>query len=176
MNNFSRRKFLEKGVSAASSLALMSCGQIRGANLGKADTILIGGTFHTMDGSLGKVEAIAIRNSRILAVGSVSDIEVLASPNTKVINTKGLTVTPGFIDAHSHPLMANEAVSVNVGYRTIIEVQKALRTKADQTPPGQWVQGHMYDDTKFEEGRPILSYTVVGIRQLSIQEPMKWQT
>ena len=42
MNNFSRRKFLEKGVSAASSLALISCGQIRGANLGKADTILIG--------------------------------------------------------------------------------------------------------------------------------------
>ena len=51
--------------------------------------------------------------------------------------------------------MANEAVSVNVGYRSIKEVQAALRAKAATTPPGHWVQGHMYDDTKFIEGRPV---------------------
>jgi predicted amidohydrolase YtcJ len=34
-------------------------------------------------------------------------------------------------------------------------VQAALRVKAAATPPGHWVQGHMYDDTKFVEGRPM---------------------
>ena len=52
-------------------------------------------------------------------------------------------------------MMANEAVSVDVNVRTITEVQTRLAGQADRTPPGHWVQAHMYDDTKFEEGRPL---------------------
>jgi len=125
------------------------------AFLGDADVVLSGGTFYTMDPRLGPVQALAIRGERILAVGSVADISALAGAATQMIDTRGMTVTPGFIDAHSHPLMANEAVSVNVGYRRIGEVQEALRAKAAVTPTGNWVQGHMYDDTKFAEGRPM---------------------
>jgi hypothetical protein len=154
MSNFSRRAFL-KGVSAASSLPLLGSTAFAKANLGKADTIVKGGTFHTMDPSLGSVEAIAIRGERIIAGGSIDDVSALATPNTKVIDATGMTVTPGFIDAHSHPMGANEALSVNVGYRTITEVQAALRKKAAETPKGHWISGIMYDDTKFKEGRPV---------------------
>jgi predicted amidohydrolase YtcJ len=96
-------------------------------------------------------------------------------------------VTPGFIDAHSHPLMANEAVSVNVDFRTLPEVQVALRAKAAATPPGHWVQGHMYDDTKFAEGRPVTradldavstahpsSSAAAGTPRWSIRWPSRW--
>jgi len=123
--------------------------------LGKADVILSGGTFYTMDSNQGPVEALAIRGQRILAVGSAADIAELAGATTQIIDTHGLTVTPGFIDAHSHPLMANEAVSVNVDFRHIGEVQEALRSKAALTPAGHWVQAHLYDDTKFAEGRSM---------------------
>jgi predicted amidohydrolase YtcJ len=44
---------------------------------------------------------------------------------------------------------------VNVNLRRISEVQDALRAMAARTPEGHWVQGHMYDDTKFVEGRPM---------------------
>ena len=64
-------------------------------------------------------------------------------------------MTPGFIDAHSHPMMANEAVSVDVNFRKIDEVQNAIVSQAARTPPGEWVLAHMYDDTKFDEGRPL---------------------
>lgn len=150
----SRRRFLTT-TAAAGGLAALTSNAFGAAFLGKADVILSGGTFHAMDPALGPVEALAVRGDRILAVGSVEDIAALAGPGTERIDTRGLTVTPGFIDAHSHPLMANEAVSVNVDFRSIPEVQAALRAKAAATPPGRWVQGHMYDDTKFAEGRPM---------------------
>ncbi|RPH94315.1 MAG: amidohydrolase [Lysobacterales bacterium] len=150
----SRRRFLTT-TAAAGGLAALTSNAFGAAFLGKADVILSGGTFHAMDPALGPVEALAVRGDRILAVGSADDIAALAGAGTEVIDTRGLTVTPGFIDAHSHPLMANEAVSVNVDFRSIPEVQAALRAKAAATPPGHWVQGHMYDDTKFAEGRPM---------------------
>ncbi|WP_439106177.1 amidohydrolase [Congregibacter sp.] len=123
--------------------------------MGKADLIVTGGTFHTMDISTSNAEAMAVRGNRILAVGSIADINSLAGPNTRRIDARGLTVTPGFIDAHSHPLMANEAISTDVNVRQISKVQSLLKERAQRTPPGQWVMAHMYDDTKFDEGRAL---------------------
>ena len=153
-NSVSRRSFLGSTAAVACLPMLASCG-VNNANLGTVDTVITGGTFHTMDPALGNVEAIAIRGERILAVGSADDISNLITADTNVIDATGMTVTPGFIDAHSHPLGGNEAVSVFVNYRSITEVQEALAKKVAQTPPGHWVQGHMYDDTKFVEGRPV---------------------
>jgi predicted amidohydrolase YtcJ len=150
--SWSRRSFISALAAAGGTAAF---GRAAAAMLGKADLILSGGTFHTMDPKLGPVEALAIRGARILAAGTADEISGLAGAGTRTIDTRGLTITPGFIDAHSHPLMANEAVSVNVDFRSIGEVQDALRAKAQVTPPGHWVQGHMYDDTKFVEGRPL---------------------
>jgi predicted amidohydrolase YtcJ len=124
-------------------------------SLGRPELIVTGAQLHTMDDRHSGATALAIRGGRILAVGSDADIRALSSPNTKRIDARGLTVTPGFIDGHSHPLMANEAVSANVNVRTITEVQRQLARQADKTPDGHWVLGHMYDDTKFEEGRPL---------------------
>lgn len=151
MNNTTRRSFLG-GSAALSCLPLIGHAK---ASLGAVDTVITGGNFYSMDPDYPAIEAIAIRGERILAVGSADDIANLITADTKVIDASGLTVTPGFIDAHSHPLGGNEAVSVYVNYRSITEVQQALAKKAAETPPGHWVQGHMYDDTKFVEGRPV---------------------
>ncbi len=155
MSQFTRRKFL--GTSAAAvPLGLAACvpaGAKR--NLGKADTIVIGGKLLTMDPAQPQAEAMAISGNHILAVGSNDDIRNLAGPATKVIDASGLTVTPGFIDAHSHPLLAKEAIGANVNLPRISDVKEALARKAAETPPGHWVRGVMYDDTKFEDGRPL---------------------
>ena len=82
-------------------------------------------------------------------------MEALAGPNTRRIDARGMTVTPGFIDSHSHPLFAEEAVGANVNLRRIDDVKDALAQKAANTPPGHWVRGVMYDDTKFEDERPL---------------------
>ena len=151
---FSRRRFLHTGATALGT-AMIAPQAFAAARFGKANLVLSGGIFYSMDPNVPEIGAIAIRGKRILAVGSQDDIAALIGPDTRVMDTTGMTVTPGFIDAHSHPLMANEAVSVNVNYRRISEVQAALRAKAARTPTGHWVQGHMYDDTKFTDGRPM---------------------
>lgn len=158
MKHFTRRKFL--GSSAALPLALGMAGDSSGEEMGKpatgeASLIVTGGNVYTMDPDEPKAEAIAVRGDRLLAVGSDEDIVSLATAGTRRIDARGMTVTPGFIDAHSHPLFAEEATGVNVNLRRIEDVKKALAGKAAQTPPGHWVRGFMYDDTKFDDERPL---------------------
>lgn len=147
-----RRSLLQ---GAAAGAALWGAGPVAAVATGRADLIISGATFHTIDPAFAGVEAMAVRGERILALGRAAEVEAFAGPATKRLDARGLTVTPGFIDAHSHPLLFNEAVSVDVNVRTITEVQTLLAGQADRTPPGRWVQAHMYDDTKFEEGRPL---------------------
>ena len=148
----SRRHFVKAAALAGVSFPFAACAN---QAVGQADLVVEGGTFLPMDPSLTQVDAMAIRGDRIIAIGRTQDIEALVGPNTHRIDARNLTVTPGFIDAHSHPMMANEAISVDVNVRTIGEVRDAIVRQADKTPAGEWVQAHMYDDTKFEEGRPL---------------------
>ncbi len=122
---------------------------------GAASMIVTGGRVLTMENDRPLAEAIAVRGNRILAVGSNEAVTQLAGAGTEKIDARGMTVTPGFIDAHSHPLMAGESIGVNVNLRRIEDVKQALAGKAANTPPGHWVRGVMYDDTKFEDERPL---------------------
>lgn len=149
--NKNRRTAL-KAISAAFALPNVAFAK---SNLGEPQLIVTGARLHTMDSHYTRASAFAVRDDRILAVGSDADILNLKGVRTKVLDARGTTITPGFIDAHSHPTMANEAVSANVNVRTIGKVQQLLAQQADKTPPGHWVLGHMYDDTKFDEGRPL---------------------
>ena len=156
MSRFSRRKFL--GTSAALPLGLGLGGAAEaqtGRLTGSATMIVTGANILTMNPSEPRAEAIAIRGDRILAVGSNEEILFYANASTQRIDGRGLTVTPGFIDAHSHPLFAEEAIGVNVNLRRIDDVKDALAGQAANTPPGHWVRGVMYDDTKFEDERPL---------------------
>ena len=122
---------------------------------GPADLIIEGANVITMDPDMPTASAVAVRGQHLLAVGSDDDVMNLKGRNTQVIDGRGRTVTPGFIDAHSHPLLAEEAISANVNLRRLSDVQSALADQAKKTPPGHWVRGSMYDDTKFDEGRPL---------------------
>ena len=156
MASLTRRRFL--GATAAAATLGVTPGKLSASvrdATGPADLIVTGATVHTMDPSNPLATALAVRGQHILAVGSDEDVSNLMGSNTKIIDARGQTVLPGFIDAHSHPLLAEDAISVNVNLPRILDVQAALATQASLTPIGQWVQGTMYDDTKFEEGRAL---------------------
>lgn len=119
------------------------------------DLIVTGGTVYTMDTAAPRIEAFAVSGGRISEVGTNDEIRRLASGATRVIDARGTTVLPGFIDAHCHPDGVEELVGVNCNLPRIADIQEALRKKAAETPAGMWVTGHMYDDTKLGEGRPL---------------------
>jgi predicted amidohydrolase YtcJ len=102
--------------------------------------------------SAPRAEAFAVKNGRFVAVGASADVRNLASARTPVIDAGGQTVTPGFIDAHCHVSGIDELFGVNTNVRTVKAVQDALRARAANTPPGQWVDGVMFDDTKLDDG------------------------
>src|SRR5207249_1085593 len=127
------------------------------------DLILFNGNILTVNDREPRAEAVAVRRDRFLAVGSNSDVLNLATAATSKIDLGGKTVTPGFIDAHSHPAEAGlmHLRMVDCDLRSISGIQAALRERAAKTPAGEWVLGFKYDDTKTEEGRP-LSVTDLG--------------
>ena len=160
MSTVSRRFFL---AGAAAALPLSAAVAVRrdaaGASVaeaeGAADTIIVGARVYTMDAQQPRAEAVALRGDRILAVGRRDYVSQWTTAHTRVIDAHGLTLLPGFIDAHSHPLLQSVATGVDVGLASIADVKAALARKAAATPPGQWVTGIMYDDTKFREGRAL---------------------
>jgi predicted amidohydrolase YtcJ len=116
------------------------------------DLIVTNAKVYTSDAGQPKAEAFAVSAGRFVAVGSNADVRNLATARTRVIDAGGQTVTAGFIDCHCHPSGVNELYGVNCNLRRVGDIQKAIREKAQKTPPGYWVQGFMFDDTKLEDG------------------------
>lgn len=122
--------------------------------------LFINGNVLTMDANNSIVEAVAVRDDRIEAVGSTADIMALAEDDTEVVDLRGRTLMPGFIDAHGHfpgsglKVVAADLNSPPIGTLTTIdEVLAALKAQAARTPAGEWVSGFGYDDTLLAENR-----------------------
>jgi hypothetical protein len=157
VNEISRKQFLGLGAAGAAGLAA-GCAP-GGAPSGSMapDLIVVNANVLTQDDAYPLAEAFAVQNGRFVAVGSTPDVRNLAAPGTSIVDAARATVVPGFIDAHSHPSGAglNALKNVNTNLGSIARMQDALRERAARTPPGQWVVGYMYDDTKQAEGRAL---------------------
>ncbi len=124
-----------------------------------ADMILINGKIITVDPDDTIVEAVAIIDNKITALGSTAEIKKLTGPETKVIDLKGKTAMPGIIDSHTHPsLIAARNLEVNCRappIKNIAEILTAIKTKAKELGPGEWVKGANYNESKLAENRQI---------------------
>ncbi|WP_395450345.1 amidohydrolase [Aminobacter sp. UC22_36] len=67
-----------------------------------ADLIVIDGRVLTMDTAQPSAEAVAIKDGLIAAVGDTATVEAWRGPDTRVIDARGGSVVPGFIEAHMH--------------------------------------------------------------------------
>ncbi|MGB8692318.1 MAG: amidohydrolase [Steroidobacteraceae bacterium] len=142
MKSLSRRTFIATGLGASA------------AAFGRWDTrpdaILHNGRILTMGTREREVEALALAGSRVFAIGTSAEMLALAGSGARRINLGGKRVTPGFNDAHSHPCESGVALVTQVALEldSIEAITAAIRVKAAATPPGEWVVGFLYDDTK----------------------------
>jgi predicted amidohydrolase YtcJ len=122
-----------------------------------ADIIFTGGQVHTVNTTNDIVEAVAVGGGRILAVGSTADIRALVGPGTREIEQRGRSLLPGFIDAHCYlmgPGMAMVSIDCKAwGMPSIEALQKAVYERAATQPPGTWIRGRGYDQTRLRERR-----------------------
>lgn len=93
---------------------------------------------------------LAVKNGRIAALDATDRLADYQKPGTRTIDCEGLTLLPGFHDAHCHIFsMAQRETGVDLGPRSIAsldELGAALRGRAAQAPGGGWISGHGYDE------------------------------
>ena len=66
--------------------------------------ILYNGAIITINEDNPSVEAVGIEDEKIIAVGRFEDVKKTLEPEYDLIDLKGKTLFPGFIDSHMHPL------------------------------------------------------------------------
>ena len=121
-----------------------------------ADLVLRGGRVATMDAARRWATALAARDGRIVAVGPDPLVRDLIGPRTRVIDLRGRTVTPGFQDAHVHPIHGGLArlrcdlhdVRGRDGYLEV--VADYARTHPDEA----WIRGSGWYMDDFPGGTP----------------------
>ena len=152
----SRRRLLQN-AGALASLPLLARPALAAILRQPPELILHNGNFLTMDTRQPRAEAIAIAGGRILAVGADVDVLGFATADTKKLDLGGKTAVPGFIDGHCHPAYSGRRHLrfIDCDLRSIAAIQDAVRERAAKTPPGEWVCGFKYDDTKTAERRFI---------------------
>src|SRR5262249_59091222 len=106
-------------------------------------------------------EGFAVKNGRFIAVGTNEEVKGIRGKDTLTVDAKQMTVVPGFIDCHNHAggeVLLYEVLVGNpfdVEFVTIASIIDKLRAKARQTPPGTWVEGYFFDDTKVKDKRGL---------------------
>lgn len=116
-----------------------------------ADLVLLNGNIYTVDTARPLASAMAVRAGRVLFVGSDTHARGLATGSTNVIDLRGATVVPGFVDAHAHLLgLGNTLRRVNLaGSTSYDEVIARVQAWAKDVTPGEWILGRGWDQTRW---------------------------
>lgn len=121
-----------------------------------ADCIFVNGEVVTVSPEDDVFEAVAVRGNKICAVGTTQEILRLQGPETWVVDLRGNSLLPGFIDSHLHMLMYGTdrlGVDCKSGVREMVDITSRLVRRARETPPEGWVRGWGYNHQKLAESR-----------------------
>ena len=153
-----RREFM--GMTGAGIFGLAGAAWLD-AQTQDADLVVFNAKVYTVDAAAPRAEAFAIKDARFLAVGTTDEMKALIGKRTQSFDAKQMTIVPGFIDCHNHAPGNTLMYDVLVGnpyvveFVTIDSIVEKLRARAAQTPPGYWVEGFFFDDTKVKDNRML---------------------
>ena len=121
----------------------------------KRGTIITGGpAYPLVKGHVGTVEAVRIDDRRLTHIGSLASARALG--DAQEVDLDGRTILPGFVDAHTHPLMYGQCASWAdlTSASSVDEVIKLLgehaRNESRSVAP---IRGFGYDHHRLTEGR-----------------------
>ena len=108
--------------------------------------IYINGDFITLEND--NIEALATENDKIIKTGSKAEILEVADANTEIIDLKGNTLMPSFIDAHSHIFaLAKSLMQISIdGLTSIEEIKNCLDKYKKENRTNEWIIVNGYDN------------------------------
>lgn len=126
------------------------------------DTIYINGEIVTVDDNLPESEAVVVQKGKIIYVGDNDGAMKYRKGRINVVDLKGKTLLPGFIDPHSHFLMAaltsdflvlsSPPINTIETIDDIVERMKARITERNQKS-GASIIGWGFDQSLLKDGR-----------------------
>ena len=125
-------------------------------SVGPADLVLVGGRVVRMDRERTVANAVAVRDGRIVAVGEDGAVRAWIGPRSRVVELRGRTVTPGFGDAHVHPISSGlDRMRCDLDeQRGLDDYLAAIATYAMTHPDEPWIRGGGWSMADFPGGIP----------------------
>ena len=111
--------------------------------------ILHNARIHTLDPQHPTASAIAVEGERVVAVGGDELLAECEPGHCK--DMRGHTILPGLTDAHIH--LADCAIAltaINCEVDSKEEILRRVKERAVQTPPGEWIVGHGWNQNNWE--------------------------
>lgn len=144
-------KFTPKLLSA---LLIAQCALVFAK--GNADTIFYGGPILTVNAKNEEVQALAVQNGKIVAVGTKDSVtKEWQADNTKVVDLKGQTLMPGFIEPHTHLILTTmfERLWLNLSnyalpQSSIDSIVQKLKAEVKNVPKGGWLTAFGVDPSR----------------------------
>lgn len=108
-----------------------------------ADLVFKHGTVITMAAAQPKAEVLAVKAGRVLAVGSSADMMRYIGKGTRVIDLKGMTAVPGFIEGHGHFMERGRTLTELdlTQAKTWDDIEAQVTAAVTKAQLGQWILG-----------------------------------
>lgn len=136
-----------------------------------AKLLFHGGPILTMNPDQPTVEAILIEDGIITGLGTLADLKAQA-PGSDQYDLKGITVMPGFIEPHSHPIAAAQfAATIDVSGFAHASQAEVIQALKDGIPsaPGDWALAFGWDPVMIDD---LAAPTLEELDALSPDKPL----
>ncbi|MGO4488711.1 amidohydrolase [Microbacterium sp. 2RAF4] len=120
------------------------------------ELIFHGGPVFTGSGAPLDQHAVVVRDGRIAAVIPESGVDAIAAPDAARIDLDGALLSPGFQDAHIHPVGGGiELLQCNLSEaEDAADTAARVRAYADAHPDEEWILGGGWSMDHFPGGNP----------------------
>lgn len=98
------QSLLRKSLCLAAFSTLIFVSTARADGNAATEHIFYNGKIFTAEPEHPYAEAVAIRGDKIVAVGSYADVKQTVAKDAESTDLHGMTLLPGLIDSHSHPV------------------------------------------------------------------------
>ncbi len=124
----------------------------------KADKIFFNGPIITSNRHNDILDAVAVKENRIVYAGNGEDVKAFKDQDTEMVDLKGRSMIPGFVDSHLHfalygmkqgPIIDVTSDKVS----SIDEIKSLIREAVKNKKPGEWISLSGYDHNKLTDQR-----------------------
>jgi predicted amidohydrolase YtcJ len=137
------------------------------------DIIFYSCKVNTFDKAGTVFSAVGVTNGIVTALGTDEELRRLMGPNTEVIDLKGATMFPGFMEAHNHLTIYGyliDGIDLSASKaKKMGDILALVKQRTETLPAGSWIKGSRYAEYFLAENRHP---TRLDLDQVSPQHPV----